>query len=130
MILQKKIIRIITNTRPRDSCREVFRKMEIMTVCSQYSLLLFTVNNRYLFNTNNEIHKYKIRVSCNLHLPAVNVTKFHKGAYISGIEVFSLLPQSIKILANDEKSFKSTLKEVLKSSFLLLYARILSIYGG
>jgi hypothetical protein len=33
-ILQKKIIRIITNTRPRDSCREVFRKMEIMTVYS------------------------------------------------------------------------------------------------
>jgi hypothetical protein len=35
-ILQKKIIRIITNTRPRDSCRQVFRKMEIMMVYSQY----------------------------------------------------------------------------------------------
>jgi hypothetical protein len=83
-ILQKKIIRIITNTRPRASCREVFGKMEIITVYSQYmySLLLFTINNRYLFNTNNEIHKYKTRVSCNLHLPAVNLTQFHKGAYI------------------------------------------------
>jgi hypothetical protein len=30
-ILQKKIIRIITNTRTRDSCREVFKNMEIMT---------------------------------------------------------------------------------------------------
>jgi hypothetical protein len=75
--LQKKIIRIITNTRPRDSCREVFRKMEIMTVYSQYtySVLLFTINNRYLLKTNNEIHKYKTRVSCNLHLPAVNLKK-------------------------------------------------------
>jgi hypothetical protein len=39
-ILQKKIIRIITNTitntRPRDSCREVFKNMEIMTLYSQY----------------------------------------------------------------------------------------------
>jgi len=25
-LLQKKIIRIITNTRPRDSCREIFKK--------------------------------------------------------------------------------------------------------
>jgi hypothetical protein len=115
-ILQKKIIRIMTNTRPRDSYREVFRKMEIMTVYSQYiySLLLFKINNRYLFNTNNEIQKYKTRVSCNLHLPAVNLTKFHKGAYISGIKVFNHLPQSLQILANDDKSFTSTLKKFLK----------------
>jgi len=35
-IFQKKIIRIITNTRPRDSCRETFRNMQIMTLYSQY----------------------------------------------------------------------------------------------
>jgi len=35
-ILQKKIIRIITNTRTRDSCREVFKSMEIMMFYSQY----------------------------------------------------------------------------------------------
>jgi hypothetical protein len=35
-ILQKKIIRIITNTKSRDSCREVFKNMEIMMLCSQY----------------------------------------------------------------------------------------------
>jgi hypothetical protein len=58
-ILQKKIIRItIMNTRPRDSCREIFKKMEIMTLYS-HSFLLYTINNKYLFNTNNEIHKYK-----------------------------------------------------------------------
>jgi len=32
---KKKIISIITNTRPRDSCREVFKGMEIMTLYSQ-----------------------------------------------------------------------------------------------
>jgi len=49
--LQKKIIRIITNTRPRDSCREVFKSMEMMTLYSQYiySLVLYTINNKYLF---------------------------------------------------------------------------------
>jgi hypothetical protein len=57
-ILQKKIIIIIMNTRPRDSCREIFKNMEIMTLYSQYiySSLLYTVNNRHLFHTNNEIH--------------------------------------------------------------------------
>jgi hypothetical protein len=44
-ILQKKIIRIISNTRPRDFCREVFRKMEIMTVYSQYILFITSIYN-------------------------------------------------------------------------------------
>jgi hypothetical protein len=34
--LQKKIIRIITNTRPRDSCREIFRNTQKITLYSQY----------------------------------------------------------------------------------------------
>jgi hypothetical protein len=114
-ILQKKIIRIITNTKPRDSCREVFKSMEIMTLYSQYiySLILYTVNNKHLFETNNEIHKYKTRNNNNLHLPIANLPKFNKGAYISGIKVFSHLPQYIKALTNDQKCFKSTLKRFL-----------------
>jgi len=114
-ILQKKIIRIITNTKSRDSYREVFKNMEIMTLYSQYvySLILYTVNNKYLFNTNNEIHKYRTRYNNNLHLPIVNLSKFNKGAYISGVEVFNHLPQYIKALANDQKCFKSTLKRFL-----------------
>jgi hypothetical protein len=112
---KRKLLELITNTRPRDSCREIFKNMEIMTLYSQYiySLLLNTINNKHLFNTKNEIHKYKTRSNNNLHLPVVNLKKFNKGAYISGIKVFNNLPQSIKILANNEKSFKSTLKRFL-----------------
>ncbi|GFG29580.1 hypothetical protein Cfor_01706 [Coptotermes formosanus] len=114
-LLQKKIIRIITNTKPRDSCREIFKNMEIMTLYSQYiySLTLYTINNKHLFNTNNEIHKYRTRYNNNLHLPIVNLSKFHKGAYISGVKIFNHLPQYIKILANDQNRFKSTLKRFL-----------------
>jgi len=48
--------------------------MEIMTLYSQYiySLILYTFNNKYLFNTNNEIHKYRARYNNNLHLQIVN----------------------------------------------------------
>jgi len=86
-----------------------------MTLYSQYihSLILYTVNNKYLFNTNNEIHKYRTRYKNNLHLPIVNLSKFNKGAYISGVKVFNHLPQYIKALANDQKSFRSTLKRFL-----------------
>jgi len=114
-IIQKKIIRIITNTRPRDSCREVFKSMEILTLHSQYiySLVLYTIDNKHLFDTNNEIHKYKTRNNNNLHRRIANLSKFNKGAYISGIKVSNHLPQYIKALTNDHKYFKSTFKRFL-----------------
>jgi hypothetical protein len=103
------------NTRPRDSCREVFKNMGITTLYSKYiySLILYTVNNKYLFNANNEIHKYRTRYNNNLHLPIANLSKFNKGAYISGVKVFTHLPQYVKTLANDQKCLKSTLKGFL-----------------
>ena len=82
---------------------------------SQYifSLILFTVKNKHLFTPNNEIHKYKTRNNTNLHLPTVNITKFYKGPYISGVKAFNHLPRHLKSLANDMKSFKTSLKRFL-----------------
>ena len=72
--------------------------MEIMTLYSQYIyiyLVLFTINNKLLFDTNNEIHNYKTKNNNNLHCPIANVSKLNKGAYISGTKVFNHLPQNI-----------------------------------
>ena len=68
--------------------------MEIMTLYSQniYSLFLYGINNKHLFDENNEIHEYKTRINNNLHLPIANLSKFNKGAYISGIKVLNHIP--------------------------------------
>ena len=89
-ILQKKIVRIITNTRPRDSCREIFRNMGIMTLYSpyMYSLLSFTVDNKHFFTANIQIYKYDTRNNNNLHPTLANLTKYNKGSYKSGIKIF------------------------------------------
>jgi hypothetical protein len=118
--LQKKIGRIITNTAVRESCREAFKNVEIMTLFSQYifSLILFTVKNKHLFTSNKEIHKYITRNNNNLHLPTVNITKFYKGPYILGSKAFNHLPWHIKILVNDMKYFKLSLKSFFISFFL------------
>jgi hypothetical protein len=76
-----------------------------------YSLALYTVNNQHLFDANNEIHKYKTRNNYNLHLPLASLSKFNKGAYISGIKVFNHLPQYIEDLINNQTHFKSNLKK-------------------
>jgi hypothetical protein len=97
--LQKKIVRIIANIKPRDSCREVFKKMQILPLSSQYiySLMLFVANNKYLFTANNDIHEYNTRNNNNLHPAHSNLTKFNKGPSISGIKAFNHLPHYLKV---------------------------------
>ena len=61
--LQERVIRIITYSRPRDSCRQLFKILGILPLMSQYifSLLLFIVNNKALFQINSEIHSINTR---------------------------------------------------------------------
>ena len=83
-------------------------------IFSVHIFISFTqINNKHVFDTDNEIHKYKTRNNNNLHRPIANLSKFNKGAYISGIKVFNHVPQYIKALTNDHKYFKSTLKRFL-----------------
>jgi hypothetical protein len=57
-----------------------------------YSLILCTVSNKHLFNTNNEINKYITRYNNNLHLPIADLSKFNKRTYKASVKVFQ--PQS------------------------------------
>jgi hypothetical protein len=115
VILHKKIVRIVTNSGVRQSCRESFKNMQIMTLYSKYifSLILLTDKNKHLFTPSNEIHKYKTRNNTDLHQPTVNITRFCKGPYLLGSKALNHLPLHIKILANDMNSFKSSLMRFL-----------------
>jgi hypothetical protein len=61
--IQKKTIRIMTGCNNRASCRNLFRKLEILPLVSQYifSLMLFVVNNKNLFVLNLDKHNVSVR---------------------------------------------------------------------
>jgi hypothetical protein len=54
-IIQKKIIRIMAGVRRRVSCRELFKKFNILPLVSEFllSLLPFIVDNMEKFQTNS-----------------------------------------------------------------------------
>jgi exonuclease III len=114
-LIQKKSIRIITNSKPKDSCRKLFINLKIMTMYSQYiySTVLHTVSNKHLFTFNSEIHKHRTRYNSDLHLPIANLTKYTEGPYFSAIKIFNHLPDYIKSLVSEQKRFKYALKEFL-----------------
>jgi hypothetical protein len=115
---QKRIIRTMTNSSNSASCRQLFKRLGILPLQSQYifSVVRFVVKNKELFTTNQERHGSTTRTATNIYPPLCNLTLFQKGAYYSGLKLFNHLPQNIKILANEKKkTFKSALKRFLTS---------------
>jgi len=98
--IQKRIIWIMTKSRSRDSCRHLFKRLEILPLQPQYilSVLLFMVKNKDLYTTNQEIHNITTRSNTNLHSPVCNLTVFQKVNSYSGIKLFDHLPLKIKSL--------------------------------
>ena len=96
--IQKRLIRIIKNSRMRDSSRELFRKLEILPLYSQYifSISICVIKTKHLFYTNKQIHSIHTRFKPNLHPPTANLTKFQKAVHYSAIKIFNSLPHNIK----------------------------------
>jgi hypothetical protein len=68
---QKMVIRIIINSKKRDSCRELFKDLNILPFYSQFifSLLMFLIDNDELFKFNNDLHSINTRNNNNFHIP-------------------------------------------------------------
>jgi hypothetical protein len=92
--IQKRIIRIMTKSGSRDSCRHLFKRLEILPLQSQYilSVLLFVVKNKVLYTINQEIHSINTRSNINLHPAVCNMTVFQKEVFFSRIKLFNHLP--------------------------------------
>jgi len=99
----------------RDSCRDFFKQLQMLTLPSQYiySLLVFVVKNRDLFLLNSQIHNLNTRHKHDLHLPSTNLTLVQRGVLYSGSKCYNCLPLHIKNLSGDLRSFKRKLKNFL-----------------
>jgi hypothetical protein len=102
---------------PRTSCRKLFKKLEILTVPSQYmySLMSFFIGNQEKFQTNSSVHNINTRNKLHLHRPVANLSCFQKCASYAGIKIFKSLPRSITNIKNDKTQFKAALNKFLNT---------------
>jgi hypothetical protein len=116
--IQKRTIRVITNSGIRDSCHDLFKKLQILPLYSQYiySLFMFLVKNGDLFKLNSNIHKISTRYKNDLHLPSAQWKLFQKGVFYSGIKMYNYLPLTLKELSHDVKWFRCALKRFIQSN--------------
>jgi len=126
--IQKRIIRIITNSKKNASCRELFKILNILPLQSQYiySILLFITKNKDQFSPNSHMHTINTRHNNNLHVPAANLTLYQKGVYYLGIKIFDHLPTTIKNLSVDKNKFQTALKKFLLNTHFTAWRNILT----
>jgi len=91
--LQKKIIRKITYSKNRNSCRNLYKNIKIFTFISQYifSLLYVVVTNREQYITNSHIQGRNTRYSSDIHQTISNLSLQQRGSYHMEPKVFNSL---------------------------------------
>ena len=113
--LQKRIIRVMMGCKRNQSCRDLFVKLGILPLHSQYilSLLMFLFKSKHQFPVNTEIHHHATRQKSNFHQSPSFLTKYQKRICYLGIKVFNKLPPYIKDEFDNKRNFKWRLKNFL-----------------
>lgn len=113
-LLQKKALRILKGIGTRQSCRQVFVEMKILTVASLYVLacLTFIHNNKDNYTQLSEVHLYSTRNRHNLLTPKCRLQKSHNSYIIMGIQLYNKLPLYIRNI-QDINIFKRRIKNML-----------------
>jgi hypothetical protein len=114
-LLQKRTLRIMMGINHRNSCRPVFKELNILTFASQYtlSLVTFVKNNLELFTFNCTVHNKLTRNRGNLHVFKSHLSIRQKGVHNIGVKIFNSLPKFLVDLLEDEAMFVERLKEIL-----------------
>jgi hypothetical protein len=95
--MAKKIVRLMMDVKSHNSCRDLFKRLESLTLPCEYIFLLinFITNSEEHFQTNADVHS--------------------KSIYYDGIKIFSNLPPDPKSLMNEKAGFKIALKRYLNT---------------
>jgi hypothetical protein len=106
--LQKKTVKIKVSIKPQNSCRYLFKRLQILSLQCEYifSLLNFIINNQEHFQANSAVHSVNTRNKHYLHRPMANLTGFQKSTYYSGIKIFNNLQSSLESLMNEKAKLK------------------------
>jgi hypothetical protein len=113
--LRKKTVRIMMGIKHRSTCRPAFKTLIILTLASQYLLLLMTfmINSLEHLTFNCAIRNKLTRHGGNLHALQSHLSLRQKGVCYMSVNIFNTLPNILVDLVGDENQFTGKLKETL-----------------
>jgi hypothetical protein len=111
---QKRMIRIMTGSTSRISCKTLFQKLEILTLTSQYilSLMRFLSSNLEIYKFITSVHNINITLKLKLQKPAARLTMYQRSVYYNSINIHNKLPDDLADLVSNKKCFLLQLKNI------------------
>jgi hypothetical protein len=127
--MQKRIVRIMMGCKRRVSCKNMFKRLEILRFVSQYilSLMLFVVKNKNYFTLNSENYTNSTRQLNYFHQPVTNFTIHQTGVHYMGIKIFNNLLPYIKDTSTNVRKFEIHLKRFLHAQYFYTLENISNI---
>lgn len=118
-IAQKRAIRILGGIEWRDSCKPIFKKLNILTLPCIYifEVLKLTIKNINDKPQNSTIHTYSTRQCNNLHIPFCYTRKNQNGTHIMGLKMYNTLPNYIRIIKDEAKMLSEIKIYLAKNAF-------------
>lgn len=123
LLLQKRILRLMTFKPSRFSCRGLFETLEILTLPSLYILacvdLIKSDPDQYVFTRDASV-AYDLRQDYNIAIPRHRLTLVAKSAMVLPVKIYNKLPIAVKQVRSKVR-LKYLLKRLLyKHSFYSL----------
>jgi hypothetical protein len=111
--LQKRAIRYIVKAKKRDSCKPIFKSLNVLTLASIYifECAVFIKKNNDQFIKNKVYHNY---ITCNndgLETKSHRTSQFEASPYYSCVKIFNHISMNIKHLSLN--LFKKKLRSYL-----------------
>lgn len=116
-IMQKKIIRCCVGASPRESCKQIFKNLAVLTLpCLYIYLITLDIKRNYSTHVrNNMIHNYCTRTGSDLRLPFSRLAVGQNSPTYQGIICHN---HFVRIFGNIDniRIFKSVLLQYLKDN--------------
>lgn len=113
-IMQKRIVRCMVGVHPRTHCKEIFKRINILTLPSLhiYLLILNIKKNEHLFIRNSSVHTHNTRNKNNLYSPFSRLAVGQNSHIYQGILCYNKFISLCGEISNFNK-FKTILYEYL-----------------
>lgn len=107
LVTQKRAIRILAGLNFRDSCKETFKDLKILTVIALYARALVLHIDATQPQRGSNLHSHNTRHGSKFNLPAHHLTLFERKPSYMGMKIHNSLPEEIRSLTG--KGLKTAL---------------------